>query len=155
MHLTCILGKYHCLFCATSHKILEITDGIHDLGGFKWELLISLFAAWVIVFLCLFKGVKTSGKVVYVTATVPYLFLTILLIRGVTLPGSLEGVKYFIIPDFKLLLQFKVCGLLGHSESYTRYESALSVINTRWEWDVVQVFFTKKKSQFCGIYSLS
>ena len=42
-------------------------------------------------------------QVVYFTATFPYLVLTILLIRGATLPGSAEGIKYYLKPDFSKL----------------------------------------------------
>ena len=48
------------------------------------------------------------GKVVYITATVPYLFITVLLIRGVTLPGAAEGIRYYIIPEWSKLLEFQV-----------------------------------------------
>ena len=47
-------------------------------------------------------------QVVYMTATVPYVFLTILLIRGLTLPGAIDGIKYFVVPDWKRLLEFRV-----------------------------------------------
>ena len=36
----------------------------------------------------------------YVTATSPYLLMTILLINGATLPGAAQGVKFYLIPDF-------------------------------------------------------
>lgn len=38
-------------------------------------------------------------KVVYVTATFPYLVLVIFFFRGVTLEGFEEGLKHFFIPD--------------------------------------------------------
>ena len=56
-----------------------------------------------------FSGVKTSGKVVYVTATLPYVLLTVVLIRGVNLPGATIGIKYFLMPDFEKLFEIKVC----------------------------------------------
>ena len=89
--------------------MLDLSDGIDSLGNVKWDLLLSLLAAWVLIFCCLCKGVQSSGKVVYVTATAPYLLLTILMVRGVTLPGSLEGIKYYIIPRWSRLGEFKVC----------------------------------------------
>ncbi|XP_074650330.1 sodium- and chloride-dependent glycine transporter 1-like isoform X2 [Tubulanus polymorphus] len=90
--------------------VLQITEGIDDMGNLRWQLLICLALAWVAVFLCLFKGVKSSGKVVYVTATFPYLVLTILLVRGVTLPGAIDGIKFYLIPDFEKLKNFEVWG---------------------------------------------
>jgi len=85
-----------------------MSGGIEDVRGIQWQLLLCLVAAWTLVYICLCKGIKSSGKVVYVTATVPYLFLTILLIRGATLPGSLQGIKFYIIPDWNKLLEFQV-----------------------------------------------
>ena len=47
-------------------------------------------------------------QVVYVTATFPYLVLFILLIRGVTLPGSFEGIKFYLVPKWEKLLDLTV-----------------------------------------------
>ena len=47
-------------------------------------------------------------QVVYVTATFPYIVLVILCIRNALLPGALDGVKYYIIPDTEKLLDPKV-----------------------------------------------
>lgn len=42
-------------------------------------------------------------QVVYVTATFPYFMLMILLIRGVTLPGAFDGIKFYLYPDISRL----------------------------------------------------
>ena len=42
-------------------------------------------------------------QVVYVTATFPYVFLTALLIRGLMLPGAMNGIKYYVMPDWNKL----------------------------------------------------
>ena len=44
----------------------------------------------------------------YVTATFPFIVLTILLVRGVTLPGAKEGIIYYLKPNFKRLLTGQV-----------------------------------------------
>ncbi|XP_074655433.1 sodium- and chloride-dependent glycine transporter 2-like [Tubulanus polymorphus] len=90
------------------YNVLELTDRVEDLGGLRWQLVLCHTVGWLIVFACLCKGVRSSGKVVYVTATTPYLFLVILLIRGVTLPGSTEGILYYIKPDWRKLLTFDI-----------------------------------------------
>ena len=51
------------------------------------------------------SGVKSSGKVVWVTATAPYFILTILLMRGVFLEGAASGVSYYLYPQFDKLLE--------------------------------------------------
>ena len=47
-----------------SFSVLEISPGVGHPGGIKWQLLLCLVLSWIIVFLCLCKGVKSSGKVI-------------------------------------------------------------------------------------------
>jgi len=54
------------------------------------------------------KGVKSTGKSVYVTSTFPLVMLIILVIRGVTLDGAEIGIKYYLIPDMNRLKDPKV-----------------------------------------------
>lgn len=42
-------------------------------------------------------------QVAYFTATFPYVMLTVLVVRGATLEGSVDGILYFIVPDWKKL----------------------------------------------------
>lgn len=100
-------------------------------GPLNWQLLIYLSLGWIIVFICLSRGVKSAGKVAYFTAIFPYVMLTAVLIRGklkykiikninnnhngylllgVTLENAIEGIKYFIIPDFDQLANASVWG---------------------------------------------
>nr|DBA17638.1 TPA: hypothetical protein GDO54_003056 [Pyxicephalus adspersus] len=90
------------------YNMLKISAGIEYPGEIRWPLVFSLFLAWVIVYASLAKGIKTSGKVVYFTATFPYVVLVILLIRGVTLPGAGDGIWYFITPKWEKLLDAMV-----------------------------------------------
>nr|XP_056718357.1 sodium-dependent noradrenaline transporter [Euleptes europaea] len=87
---------------------LHESHGIGDLGFPRWELLLCLLLVMIIIFFSLWKGVKTSGKVVWITATLPYLVLSVLLIRGLTLPGALDGIKAYLNIDFKRLKEATV-----------------------------------------------
>jgi NSS family neurotransmitter:Na+ symporter len=46
--------------------------------------------------------------VVWVTVTVPWLILLIFVIRGITLPGASEGIRYYLTPNFAKLLEPQV-----------------------------------------------
>ncbi|XP_040358147.2 sodium- and chloride-dependent glycine transporter 1 isoform X1 [Ixodes scapularis] len=90
--------------------VLDLTEGIHDLGGLRWQLALCLLACWVIVFFCLSRGVKTMGKVVYFTALFPYVVLVILLVRSCTLEGSYDGIMFYLTPQWHRLLEARVWG---------------------------------------------
>uniref|UniRef100_A0A3B1IIJ0 Transporter n=1 Tax=Astyanax mexicanus TaxID=7994 RepID=A0A3B1IIJ0_ASTMX len=89
-------------------KLLEMTRGIEDAGGVRWELLGLLALAWLIIYFCIFKGVKSTGKVVYFTATFPYFMLFALLINNVQLPGAKTGILYFLMPNWSKLREVQV-----------------------------------------------
>ncbi|XP_069138576.1 sodium- and chloride-dependent neutral and basic amino acid transporter B(0+)-like isoform X1 [Argopecten irradians] len=77
--------------------------GIQDLQEPRWQMVLCYLLAFIFVVLALSKSIKTSGKVVYFTATFPYVVLIILLIRGVMLDNYLEGIKFYITPDLERL----------------------------------------------------
>ena len=92
-----------------SIKVLKVYEdgkiyGIDDFAGMNWELFGYLTLAWVIVGACVYRGAKSTGKAAYVTATFPLVVLIALVVRGVTLEGAVEGLKYYIIPDMEKLV---------------------------------------------------
>lgn len=54
-------------------------------------------------------------QVVYITATMPYVVLFVLLIRGITLDGSMDGIKAYLSIDFKRLKTLEVRDRLWNS----------------------------------------
>jgi len=88
-------------------KVLRIQDseGIHDLGTPQWQLVICIGVVYCLLYISLFKGVKSSGKVVWITATMPYVVLTILLVRGLMLEGAVAGIKFYLTVDWNKLLE--------------------------------------------------
>ncbi|XP_033107810.1 sodium-dependent dopamine transporter-like [Anneissia japonica] len=89
-------------------KVLELSSGLDDIGDIVWAPTLCLLTVYIICYFSLWKGIKGSGKVVWFTATFPYVVLFILLIRGVTLEGAGKGIRYYIVPKFESLLQAKV-----------------------------------------------
>ncbi|XP_007949813.1 sodium-dependent dopamine transporter [Orycteropus afer afer] len=87
---------------------LHQSNGIGDLGPPRWQLTACLVLVIVLLYFSLWKGVKTSGKVVWITATMPYMVLTALLLRGVTLPGAIDGIRAYLSVDFYRLCEASV-----------------------------------------------
>ncbi|TDG51621.1 hypothetical protein AWZ03_002081 [Drosophila navojoa] len=90
--------------------ILELnqSEGIHDLGKIRWDMALCLLIVYLICYFSLWKGISTSGKVVWFTALFPYVVLLILLIRGITLPGSAMGIQYYLSPNFDAIYKAEV-----------------------------------------------
>nr|XP_033809093.1 sodium- and chloride-dependent GABA transporter 2-like isoform X2 [Geotrypetes seraphini] len=119
-------------------RVLHISDGIENIGSLQWKLALCLLLAWVVCYFCIWKGVKSTGKVVYVTATFPYLMLFVLLIRGVSLPGALQGIQFYLYPDLnrltdpqvwmdagtQIFFSYAIClGCLTALGSYNKYNN--------------------------------
>ncbi|XP_064422441.1 sodium- and chloride-dependent creatine transporter 1-like [Latimeria chalumnae] len=90
------------------NKVLQISGGLNEPGEVNWQMTLCLLATWVIVYFCIWKGVKSTGKVVYFTALFPYVVLIVLLAHGVTLPGALDGIVYYLKPNWSKLAEAQV-----------------------------------------------
>ncbi|KAL5015178.1 hypothetical protein ScPMuIL_009448 [Solemya velum] len=84
------------------------SEGIGQIGLPRWSLVLSLLLAWVVCFLCIIRGIKTSGKVVYFTAIFPYVVLVILFFRGVTLDDAGDGIYFYVVPRWEKLIDASV-----------------------------------------------
>jgi len=84
--------------------VLKAKDDISDgLGLPDPPLAGCLAVCWLLIYLSLRRGVSSSGKVAYFTAIFPYLVLLVMLIKGLTLPGAVDGIKFFFTPEWKKL----------------------------------------------------
>ena len=93
---------------------VRLSDGLSDCLSFRLSVGSSVRPVHpsVFAFLCLSvfllliifkKHCFVNFQVVYFTATAPYILLTAVLIRGVTLPGAADGIKFYLTPDLSRL----------------------------------------------------
>ncbi|KAH3883274.1 sodium-dependent dopamine transporter-like [Dreissena polymorpha] len=87
---------------------LHKSGGIFAVGQINWQLMLCLLGVYLICYFSLWKGIHTSGKVVWFTALFPYVVLSILLVRGATLPGAAMGVEYYLKPNLTRLATSEV-----------------------------------------------
>jgi len=81
---------------------------LESLTEYNFGLVVCHTIGWAIVFLCIIKSIKTSGKVVYFTATAPYVIIAVILVQGLMLEGAWQGISYLFVPKWDKLLEVKV-----------------------------------------------
>ncbi|BDC35962.1 MAG: sodium-dependent transporter [Candidatus Methanoliparum thermophilum] len=85
------------------NNFLGITGGPFEFGSFNLLAIFGSILTWVAIFFILHKGVRRVSKVVYFTVIVPWLLLAIVTIRGLTLPGAVDGLNLYLTPDLSAL----------------------------------------------------
>jgi len=108
------------------------------LGGISIPALLGLVVIWLLIFLILYKGVGRIGKVVAITVPLPTILLIILTIRGLTLPGAIEGISYYLTPNFSRLLDVNVW-LAAYAQVFFSLSLAQGIM-------ITYASFLKKKS---------
>jgi NSS family neurotransmitter:Na+ symporter len=89
-------------------NVLEMSSHVRFLDGINWIVFAALIAVWVLIYFCVWKGTKSVGRVVMITMPLPILLILVLAVRGMTLPGSLEGILFYITPNFRALFDMQV-----------------------------------------------
>ncbi|RLG62467.1 sodium-dependent transporter, partial [archaeon] len=85
------------------HDFLRLTSGPGHLGHILWYVVIGLAISWLWSFFYLRHGPISIGKEIYFTVIIPWIILVILVIRGLTLPGAIKGLNYYLTPNFAAL----------------------------------------------------
>lgn len=62
-------------------QVLKISEGIWDMGSIDGGLALCLLITYIMIYLCIAKGIQSSTKVVYFTAPAPIVLLFILLFK--------------------------------------------------------------------------
>ena len=85
-------------------NFLGATDSASNLGGIQMNLLFPFLIVWAIVAFIMYKGVRRGIEVVCrVTLPILMLLIVLLVIRGITLPGAVDGLNYLFQPDWSAL----------------------------------------------------
>ena len=89
-------------------QFLKMSESPLQIGSIQWMIALGLLLTWIAIVAAIWKGVKTVGKVVYFTVIIPWVILLVFVIRGITLPGALEGLRYYLTPNFSALMNYRV-----------------------------------------------
>lgn len=85
------------LYADGTASVSSSFSGLHT----AWAPMIVAVAIWGINVFFLFRGTKSIEKVVKIFVPLMWAFMIILVIRGLTLPGGLQGVFYLFTPNFE------------------------------------------------------
>ncbi len=82
----------------------EPTDGPNATVFFfglisTWQPMISVAIIWALTILILWRGTSTIEAAVRVFVPLMWVFMIVLIVRGVTLPGGTDGVLYLFTPN--------------------------------------------------------
>ncbi|XP_035688615.1 sodium- and chloride-dependent glycine transporter 2-like [Branchiostoma floridae] len=80
------------------HYVLQRPDVRGYMGAVRGDLAGCLFLASLLLMAALSFGIKSLGKVAYVTTILPLFLLFLLFLRAVTLPGASDGIAYAMTP---------------------------------------------------------
>lgn len=121
VHIGNVLNRTLATYEYFNSYVLGIDDDTswENFGELRWQLVLCLLLSWVVGYLCVVRGVKTSGKAVYFTALFPYVILTALVIQGVILEGAIDGILLYLTPQWEKLLEAEVWGNAASQTFYS------------------------------------
>ncbi len=83
-----------------SNNVLCLSEGPSAAGQVITGILGALVIVWVLIYFSIWKGIKSVSKVVTFTMPLPIILLIILGVRGASLPGAIDGIMYYIRPNW-------------------------------------------------------
>ena len=90
-------------------KFLGMSEAAWPPGSPQMAILAGLAIVWILNWLICYRGIQ-SGIERACTLFIPFLFVlvAVLVVRGLMLPGAVEGIKWYLKPDFAVLLRPQV-----------------------------------------------
>lgn len=84
-------------------NILQISDGVNQLGSVNGLVLSALIAVWLAIYFCIWQGPKSVSKVVHYSVPIPVVVLVVMFFRAITLPGFWQGWQLYLTPVWSIL----------------------------------------------------
>ncbi|MCC4771329.1 sodium-dependent transporter [Methanosarcina sp. DH2] len=92
-----------------NNELLHVSDSPWNLGNFSYPVLIGLLMTWLIVWVIEKKGVQAGiEKSSRIFMPLLWILLIVLVLRAITLEGSINGIEWYLKPDFSKLTDIKV-----------------------------------------------
>jgi hypothetical protein len=109
----CTCDVWHLLPCIVHYVTSLYAHVMYDMS-YRVSFITSLAYVhmWCMTYLTVYRSYYVTGvcaQVMYVTTLVPILFLLVMWVRALFLPGSASGMLFFITPDFSKLASVEVC----------------------------------------------
>jgi NSS family neurotransmitter:Na+ symporter len=90
-------------------QYIGLTSSGLELGGIKTNLIIPFLIVWVLTAIVMYRGVGKGIEVACKIALPLLLVLTaVLVIRGITLPGAVDGLNYMFKPNWDRIFDSSV-----------------------------------------------
>ncbi|MFI4910969.1 MAG: sodium-dependent transporter [Sedimentisphaeraceae bacterium JB056] len=80
-------------------KVVKMSDGPFQLGGINLATVLALALVWGGVYLISRSKTKTLSKILLITVPLPAILLIVFIFENFTMPGSKNGVAYFLRPQ--------------------------------------------------------
>ncbi len=71
------------------------------MGAIDWSLAFWTLVTWFLIFLIVYNGIDTVGKVVLWTVPLPVILLGALIVRGLMMPGAMDGLEHYLTPEWE------------------------------------------------------
>jgi SNF family Na+-dependent transporter len=78
-------------------SLIDTSTTIASQSAFSWKVFLATSTVWTIVYFCVWRGVNSSQNIVWVSVPLPFIFIIVMVIKGLTLPGSSIGLKMYLL----------------------------------------------------------
>ncbi len=91
------------------NQYLHLSEGPLKLGGLQYHILIPFLVIWLLGYIILSKGIKNGIEKANKVLIPALLILTgIIVVRGLTLPGAIDGLNYLFTPNWEMIKEPRV-----------------------------------------------